>query len=192
VNDKPNTEATKNEETQRLPPLDPPASAPQKPAVEAELEKVTAERDELKKSYLRSLADFDNYQKRTKREMDRFREDATRDLLKDLVLVLDDLEMTVAAAKPQEGAAPPSLEAVAKSVELVRDKLLRLTGQRGLAPLGTKPGEPFDPDKHEAIMSVPGPGLAKDEVGLVAREGYKLGNAVLRPASVQVKKAAPA
>jgi len=195
VNENPNAPV---DETQKFPSLDPDQLGSEQapaPDLARDLEKATQERDEFKKSYLRALADFDNYQKRTKREMDRFREDATRDLMKDLVLVLDNLDMTVAAAKPVEGAplSPEvTLGSVTKGVELVRDQLLRILGQRGLQPLGTKPGEAFDPDRHEAVMSVPGPGLARDEVGLVAREGYKLGDKVLRPASVQVKKAEPA
>lgn len=162
-----------------------PADAP------TELAKAQKERDDWKAAYLRALADFDNFQKRTKRENERFREEATRDLLKDLVTVLDNLDMTVGAAKPEGASAPAetTLASVTKGVELVREQLLKVVGKRGLVPLGTKPGEPFDTEKHEAVMAVPTPGLAKDEVGMVARDGYKLGSTVLRPASVEVKKA---
>jgi molecular chaperone GrpE len=196
MSEKPETQSP-SEETQRLPPLDVPAPESAAPAGAGALDLARAEkeRDDFKARYMRALADFDNYQKRTKREMERFREDATRDLLKDLVLVLDNLDMTVAASRPQEGetSARPeaTLGAVVKGVELVRDQLLRLVSQRGLQPLGTKPGDVFDTEKHEAVMAVPGPGLARDEVGMVAREGYRLGEKVLRPASVQVRKAQP-
>jgi molecular chaperone GrpE len=144
------------------------------------------ERDEFHNLYLRARADFDNYQKRTRREQERFREDALRDFLKDLTLVVENLDLTLAATKASGD------ETLAKSVSLVRDQLGKFMAQRGAEPLGTKPGEPFNPDRHEAVMVEPVPGLAKDEVGLVAREGWKLGNTILRPAAVQVKKAAPA
>jgi len=154
------------------------------PDAELDLLRIKAkERDEYYNKYLRAVADFDNYQKRARREQERFREEAVRDILKDLVLVLDNLDLALANA--------PEGDPMAKGVSLVRDQLLRLMAARGAAPLGTKPGEPFDPDRHEAVMVEPAPGLARDEVGMVAREGYKLGNTILRPASVQVRKAAP-
>lgn len=143
------------------------------------------ERDEFHNLYLRARADFDNYQKRTRREQERYREDALRDVLKDLALVAENLDLTLAAAKAGGD------ETVSKSVSLVRDQLLKFMAQRGAQPLGTKPGDPFDPDRHEAVMVESVPGLEKDEVGMVAREGWKLGNTILRPAAVQVKKPAP-
>jgi molecular chaperone GrpE len=140
------------------------------------------ERDEFHNLYLHARADFDNYQKRTRREQERFREDALRDVLKDLTLVVENLDLTLAAARESGN------ETLTKSVSLVRDQLTKFMAQRGAEPLGTKPGEPFNPDRHEAVMVESVPGLTRDEVGLVAREGWKLGNTILRPAAVQVKK----
>jgi molecular chaperone GrpE len=106
-----------------------------------------------------------------------------RDLLQELVFVLDNLDFALQNA--------PEADPMAKGVSLVKDQVLKILASRGAEPLGTKPGDPFDPDRHQAVMVEPVPGLARDEVGLVAREGYKLGSTILRPASVQVKKAAP-
>ena len=150
----------------------------------APLMKKANERDEYYNKYLRAVADFENYQKRNRREQERYREDAVRDVLKELVFVLDNLDLALANA--------PEGDPLAKGVTLVKGQLLKVMAARGAEPLGTKPGEPFDPDKHEAVMVEAVPGLARDEVGMVAREGYKLGATILRPASVQVKKAAPA
>ena len=116
--------------------------------------------------------------------------------MKDLVLVMDNLDLALANAPAggAGGAEPPRADAMdplVKGVTLVKGQLLKLMAARGAEPLGTKAGEPFDPDRHEAVMVEAVPGLARDEVGMVAREGYKLGTTVLRPASVQVKKAAP-
>jgi molecular chaperone GrpE len=153
----------------------------------ADLEALKAkakERDEYYNKYLRAVADFENYQKRNRREQERYREDAIRDVLKELVGVVDNLDFALQSA--------PENDPMAKGVRVVKDQLLKVLAARGAEPLGTKPGDPFDPDKHEAVMVEPAPGLARDEVGMVAREGYKLGATILRPASVQVKKAAPA
>ncbi|MEZ0228411.1 MAG: nucleotide exchange factor GrpE [Planctomycetota bacterium] len=158
------------------------AEATRAPA--ADLEKKAKERDEYYNRYLRAVADFENFQKRNRREQERYREDAVRDVMKDLVIVLDNLDLALANAAAEDP--------VAKGVALVKGQLLRLMAARGAEPLGTKAGEPFDPDRHEAVMAEPAPGLAKDEIGMVLREGYKLGSTILRPASVQVKKSAPA
>lgn len=163
------------------------AEAPQAETADGELEALRTkakERDEYYNRYLRAVADFDNFQKRNRREQERYREDAVRDVLKDLVLVVDNLDLALANAA--EG------DPVAKGVALVKGQLLKVMSSRGAEPLGTKAGETFDPDKHEAVMVEPAPGVARDEVGMVLREGYKLGSTILRPASVQVKKAAPA
>jgi molecular chaperone GrpE len=160
-----------------------PATAPE--AVDLDALKAKAkERDEFYNKYLRAVADFDNYQKRARRDQERFREDATRDVLKELVLVLDNLDLALQNA--------PEGDPLVKGVTLVKEQLLRVMAARNALPLGTKAGDPFDPERHEAVMVENVPGLAKDEVGMVLREGYKLGTTVLRPASVQVKKAAPA
>ncbi|MBI3723171.1 nucleotide exchange factor GrpE [bacterium] len=175
-------------------PQKPEPAPPEKPAAPSvaisqdELDSLRAkakERDELKDRYLRSLAEFDNYQKRARREQERYREEATKDLLRELTIVADDLNAAIPALEKAETG-------LSKGVIVVRDQLLQVMAQRGVVPLGTKPGEPFDPDRHEAVMMADGPGLSRDEVGMVLREGYKLGNTILRPAAVQVRKASPA
>ena len=176
-----------NVTAEKQPSPEPLADPAQAQTGDAELEALKAkakERDEYYNKYLRSVADFENFQKRNRREQERYREEAVRDVLKELVLVLDNLDLALANA--------PADDPLAKGVSLVKGQLLRVMASRGAEPLGTKPGEAFDPDRHEAVMVEPVAGLARDEVGMVAREGYKLGSTVLRPASVQVKKAAPA
>src|SRR5262245_55557162 len=114
------------------------------PAADAELTKKAKERDEYYNKYLRAVADFENYQKRNRREQERYREEAVRDVMKDLVLVMDNLDLALANA--------PEGDPLVKGVTLVKGQLLKIMAARGAEPLGTKPGEPFDPDRHEAVM----------------------------------------
>jgi molecular chaperone GrpE len=169
-----------------------PESPPPGPHEVAELEALkakAAERDAIHEKYLRALAEFDNYQKRTKREQERFREESVRDLLQELLLVLDNLDLALGAA-PREG--PGALENLTKGVSLVRDQLLRLLANRGANPIDVQPGQPFDPLVHEAVTVEPTPAAgARDEVGTVVRRGFKLGPVLLRPVQVTVRKAGP-
>ncbi len=167
--------------------------------VRKRLADVSRERDEAHGRYLRALADFDNYQKRERRERERFRDDATRDLLKELLPVADDIDMALQAtasdstARRASGdeAGAAAMEAFAKGFSASRARLLSVLAKRGVEPLGVAAGDAFDPTRHEAVSAAPCPGLAKDDVGSVLREGYRLGQTVLRPAMVQVRQAAP-
>src|SRR5579871_2488415 len=84
------------------------------------------ERDDFKNRYLRALADFDNYQKRARREQERYREEALRDLLKDLTVTVDDLNRAIPSLDEKEAG-------LGKPVAVVRDQLLQLLRQRGVA-----------------------------------------------------------
>lgn len=172
------------------------AAPPPEPAAvtidAAELEKVrakAAEAEAFREKYLRALADFDNYQKRARREQERYREEALRDVLRDLLLVVDNLELALEAARGKR--TEDDLASLAKGVALVRDQLLLQLANRGAKPFEVAASEPFDTNVHEAVSAIETPGLARDEVAAVARRGFMLGPVLLRPAQVVVKKAAP-
>lgn len=147
---------------------------------------VTAERDKLKDQLLRTLADFDNYRKRSKRDeadaLNRGREKVFTDLLP----VFDNLERAATYAKTGADAKAIA-DGVGMVLKMFEDTLVRLGGQR-LKSLG----QPFDPNVHEAIQQVES---AEYPAGIVALElvaGYQLGERLLRPAMVAVSKGAPA
>ena len=147
---------------------------------------ITAERDKLKDQLLRTLADFDNYRKRSKRE----EQDATRrgreDVLRELLPVFDNLERAATYAKT--GADTKAIaDGVGMVLKLFEDTVTRLGGQRLKSV-----GQPFDPNIHEAIQQVES---ADHPAGIVAIElvpGYQLGERLLRPAMVAVSKGSPA
>ena len=146
---------------------------------------VTSERDRLKESLLRSLADLDNYRKRARREQDEAARKAREDTLRELLPVFDNLER--ASRYLDTGA---DLQAISKGIEMVlklfEDTLSRIGGRRVPAL-----GLPFDPSVHEAIQQIES---AEHPAGTVAREelaGYVLNDRLLRPAMVVVSKGAP-
>src|SRR5262245_37192564 len=163
------------------------------PAAELEALKAKAkERDQFHDKYLRSLAEFDNYQKRARKEQDRWREESVRDVLRELLLVLDNLDLALGAAEAKAKAAGGDLANLFKGVSVVQSQLLTLLANRGAKEIEVKVGDAFDTLVHEAVTMQEVPGLARDEVGALIRRGFNLGPTLLRPAQVVVRKATAA
>ena len=145
------------------------------------LESLAAELRELQDRHLRLAAEYDNFRKRTSRERLDDRARAQGDLALALLDALDDLARVAHLDPAQTNAAD-----VVAGVELVERKVLKQLGDRGLVRLGTV-GEPFDPNHHEAIGSVPTSDPAQDQhVATVFQAGWQFGPQLLRPARVQV------
>jgi molecular chaperone GrpE len=110
-------------------------------------------------------------------------EQRTRKLLESFLYVVDDLDRGIAAAKTHAES-----QDVVTGLELVRRSLLTRLGQFGVTHAPAL-GEPFDPQRHEAVALVPVRDPAQDgRVIDVMREGYLIGDATLRPAGVAVGK----
>ena len=110
-------------------------------------------------------------------------EQRTRKLLESFLPVVDDLDRGIAAAKTVAESAD-----VVTGLELVRRSMLTRLGQLGVTHAPAR-GERFDPQRHEAIALVPVTDPAQDgQVIDVMREGYLIGDEVLRPAAVAVGK----
>jgi molecular chaperone GrpE len=183
ASDTPETAASTSP-TQSRPP--PPAESVSPPPPVDPVAAVTAERDKLKDQLLRTLADFDNYRKRSKRDEQDAKHRGREDVLRELLPVFDNLERAATYAKTGADAKAIA-EGVVMVLKLFEDTVGRLGGQR-LRPVG----QPFDPNVHEAIQQVES---AEHAAGIVAIElvpGYQLGERLLRPAMVAVSKGAPA
>ncbi len=139
---------------------------------------------ELTQQLQRLAADFANYQKRVQRDKAKWNQDATRGLLEDLVPVLDSLDQAIAAF--DRPVTDPAV--YREGVVLVREELLRRLGTYDVQRIDPAEGIPFDPDLHEAILVQEAEGIDGQQVAFCARTGYRIGDAVLRPAQVGVKK----
>jgi molecular chaperone GrpE len=173
------------------PPVDTQAEAPSNGADAApppsEVETLRKERDELFDRLARVSAEFQNFQKRTQRDRAKWTQDAVRDVLSGLLSVFDAIDL--AARSVEKGA---DAAAIKQGIDMVREDLRRNLGNNGVTAMVVDKGAPFDPEKHQAIAFEEAPGLAKDEVSFVARNGYLIGDQVLRPAQVAVRKAVAA
>lgn len=140
------------------------------------------ELDTLKDRHLRVAAEYENFRKRTARERTELWSRAQAGVVSGLLDALDDLGR-VSDLDPQVATA----EDVIKGVELVERKLFKELETAGLERVG-EVGQPFDPNQHEAIGSLPATSAKEDHtVGSVLQPGYKFGGALIRPARVQVR-----
>ena len=143
--------------------------------------RVRAERDEYLDHLRRLQADFDNFRKRMMRDQTSHLERATSGLIEQLLPVLDTFELALINTSGLN--AGTDAERLRKGVELVYSELLGVLEKAGLERIEAK-GKPFDPEEHEAVMSIEDDG--EPGVRDVVRTGYRLKGRVLRPAMVKV------
>jgi molecular chaperone GrpE len=150
------------------------------------LKKELEEKTRLAEDYLSQLkylqADFENYKKMVAREREMYEMCATEDLIKSLLLTIDNLEIAIASAKQNEDE--PSF---VEGIELIYKDLMVVLGKEGLKQIKAV-GEKFDPYKHEVIMTVIDDGLPEDTVREELEKGYMLGSKLIRTAKVKVSK----
>jgi molecular chaperone GrpE len=182
------------DETREVPIDDPEAETPspgdedrgelsEDPAVATEdlEEEIEEELAALQDRFLRLQAEFDNFRKREARERSAAWARAKADLVQKLLGALDDLQR-VAHFDPEKTSAA----AIIDGVSLVERKLVESLRREGLSRIG-RPGEPFDPHRHEAISTLAATSPEQDgTVAAVAIPGYEFGSQLLRPAQVQV------
>jgi molecular chaperone GrpE len=145
----------------------------------SEEEKLKAEASEWNNKYLRLYAEFDNFKRRTSKERLELLQMAGKDVIVDMLTVLDDFER---AQKSMETAT--DIEAVKEGVKLIHHKLKNLLTSKGLKEMNAA-GTEFDADIHEGITNIPAP--TDDLKGKVIDElekGYYLNDKVIRFAKV--------
>ena len=165
-----------------VPPADSsPKDAPAGDSLAAAKQEATANYDR----YLRSVADLENFRRRAVREKDELRQFATARVLEDLLPVMDNLGLGLAAAK-QPGA---DLKSLAGGVEMVLTQFKSALANHGLKEISPL-GQPFDANLHESLSAQPSPTVPEGSVVTVVRTGYSLNGRLLRPAAVIVSSGA--
>lgn len=148
---------------------------------EPEIETLRNELGEMKDKFIRKVAEFENFKKRSLKERIELIQTAGKEVIVDLLEVLDDCER---AEKQMSSVDEQSKEGVI----LVFNKLKRLLTAKGLKPMETINKE-FNPDIHEAITEIPAPiGEQKGKVIDEIQKGYYLNDKIIRYAKVVVGK----
>ncbi|MGC4037239.1 MAG: nucleotide exchange factor GrpE [Chitinophagaceae bacterium] len=150
---------------------------------ESEIEKLQKEVADWKDKYVRQIAEFDNFRKRNAKERLELMQTAGKEVIKDLLDVLDDCDR---AQKQMESS--DDLKAVKEGVLLVFNKLRNMMQSKGLKAMESIKSE-FNPDLHEAITEIPAPTPElKDKVLDEVTKGYYLNDKIIRHAKVVVGK----
>ena len=145
------------------------------------LEEANRQIEELKDKYLRSVAEFDNYRKRTLKEKTELILNGGEKTITAILPVIDDMERAIV-----NGAKTEDANVIREGMELIYNKFIKVLETLGVKPIETENAD-FDTDVHEAIAMVPG--MGDDKKGKVldcVLRGYKLNDKVIRHAKVAV------
>ena len=145
------------------------------------LEKAQDEIAELKDKWLRSVAEFENYRKRTLKERAELILNGGEKAISAILPILDDMERAIA-----NGTKTDDPQVLREGMELIYNKFVKTLEGQGVSKIETKDAD-FDTDLHEAVAMVPG--MGDDKKGKVIdclQEGYKLNDKVIRHAKVAV------
>ncbi|MBR1627407.1 MAG: nucleotide exchange factor GrpE [Bacteroidales bacterium] len=150
---------------------------------ENKIESMGIKLQEVNDKYLRLYSEFENYRKRTSKEKIDLISNASEEVIKDILPVIDDFDRALEQmAKIEDQQVKQNLE----GVNLIYKKLYSILERRGLKPINAK-GSQFNEDLHEAIAQIPAP--SEEEKGKVIDEttkGYYLNDKVIRFSKVVV------
>lgn len=150
-------------------------TAPQAPD---DLEQARGAAAEWRDKYVRTLAEFDNFRKRTRAELENVRQSVAESVLTNLLTVYDDMNRMLEAPETDDGSSR-------RGMELIQQKFKTFLEGRGITKLECR-GQEFNPDEHDAIMMQPRAGFPAGVVLEEVTPGYKLGDRVIRHAQVIV------
>ncbi len=151
-------------------------------AARAANEKMRAENEELKNRYLRTLADFENFRKRSEREKQDYFRYALADAFRDLLPVIDNFDRALEHA--EEG------DEFHRGVALIYKQMFDVLQRYGLKTID-QAGVRFDPNIHEAVVREENPDVPGHTVVQILQKGYFLNDRLLRPALVKVAVGGP-
>ena len=138
---------------------------------------IQAKLDELSDTYMRMLAEYDNFRKRTAKERDEIYSTAYADAAQQLLPVIDNLER---AAAFSDG------ENLKKGVDMVLSQAVEAFGKMGITEIPVSPGDSFDPELHNAVMHTEDEAFGENEISKVLQKGWKKGDKIIRHTLVEV------
>jgi molecular chaperone GrpE len=161
-----------------------PEAAAEEAAGEVTQEQLNEEIAELQGRLQRLGADYQNYQKRSERQIQQAVQWAREEVVRSLLGVLDNFDVAM-----ERGREAQDVEALLEGFRIVRDHLGTALASQGLRPIAVEPGLGFDPALHEAMLHEPTAEFPENTVVRELSRGYQMGERTLRPAKVSVAKA---
>ncbi len=173
LNEEENTSSKETKETKKSKKADKKADA-----FQAEKEKLEKELAQTKDSYMRVLAEYDNFRKRTQKEKESAYNDSKASTLALLLPVFDNFDRAI-------DNKTDDIEAYRKGIEMTYNQFKEIFKKLDVVSFG-EVGEEFNPEIHNAVMTTENPELPENSIAAVFEKGYKMGDRVLRFASVQI------
>jgi molecular chaperone GrpE len=133
----------------------------------------------MQDKYTRCLAEFDNYRKRTAKEMAERRNDGIRETCEKLLPIIDNFDRALSAAENKEDNLYKGIEMIARQFDTALDEL-------DVKLIETEPGTPFDTNLHYAVAHSEDPSLPENSIAETLQKGYIHKERVIRPAMVKV------
>ena len=147
-----------------------------------EIEKLKAELDDWKNSYMRKQADFQNFTKRKEREMEELRKFASEKIITKLLDGMDNLERAISSSSQTK-----DFDGLVKGVQLILGNLKDIMKSEGVEEIITENAE-FDPHEHMAVMVENSEEHEDNKIIMELQKGYKMKGKVIRPSMVKVCK----
>ena len=178
------TEEVQAEEVPAVSRAEEPVMVPQEEVekLQKELEEVRSKANEYLDGWQRARAEFANYKKRVDRDQAQTYQVAAGNIVRRFLDVLDDLERAL-KNRPENGDGA----VWAEGIELIYRKLLNMLEGEGVKPMEVE-NDFFDPNRHEAVVSEENSEYESGQIIEVIRQGYMLGDWILRPAMVRVAR----
>ncbi len=152
-------------------------------ASQQEVAKLLAERDDLNQKYLRTLADYQNSQRRAVSNEREAKQQGVTSVVLNVVTVLDHFDLAL-AQDPSKATA----ESIVSGVKVIRDELMRVLQNHGVRVIESARNGVFDPSIHQAVMQVDAADVEPGNVVATLQPGFMLGERVIRPATVTVAR----
>ena len=143
-----------------------------------ELEKIRADYEALNDRYMRTLAEYDNFRKRTQKDIEQRVSYTKTDILSKILPVVDNFERAAFNADADA-------ESYKKGIEMTVNQFMEILKTLGVESCG-EIGDEFDPNFHNGVMHVDDDNLGENVIADVFMKGYKIGDKVIRPATVKV------
>ena len=142
------------------------------------LEKLQSEYDALNDRYMRTLAEYDNFRKRSQKDIESRVSYTKTDILGKILPVIDNFERAAFNAEAD-------FDGYRKGIEMTVKQFLEILSGMGVEAFGAV-GETFDPNFHNGVMHIEDDAFGENEIADVFMKGYKIGDKIIRPATVKV------
>lgn len=151
-------------------------------AAQQQIAKLQAERDDVNQRYLRTLADYQNSQRRALSNEKEAKQQGITSVVLNALTVLDHFDLALA-----QDPSTATAESIISGVKVIRDELMKVLQNHGVQIIAAAPNGEFNPAFHQAVMQTENPEIEPGRIVSTLQTGYQLNDRVIRPAMVSIR-----